>query len=72
MMSELVSSQFNTTQLTLTFTDISHPSDNCLVSLFVSSVVDVKCPVRAVAVIMGVIWNVYHLYLGNRCKGIGL
>ncbi len=66
MMSELVSSQFNTTQLTLTFTDSLIPQITALF-LALSSAMDVKCPV-----IMGVICNVYCLYLGNRCKGIGL
>lgn len=63
MMSELVSSQFNTTQLTLTFTDSLIPQITALF-LALSSAMDVKCPV-----IMGVICNVYCLYLGNRCKG---
>lgn len=36
-----------------------------------SSAMDVKCPVRAVAVIMDVICNVYRLYLGIVLKALG-
>lgn len=68
-MSELVSSQFNTIQMTLTFT-LSHPSDNYLVSLFViCSGRKVSCAGQWLSLRVS---SAMFIILGNRFKGIGL